>query len=302
MTGPASRRQFLRRAALVVTGSAVAGQAAAIEPVKRELSPSMRVSCCAYSYRKYLKGDQPEMTLLDFVTTCAEIGFDGVELTSYYFPRPVTPDYLRQLKRHCFLLGLDVSGTAVGNRFTMPPGPDRDRQVTAVKEWLAYGAQFGAPCMRVFAGGTPKDSTDEQARKWVAECLEECVPTAEEHGVVLALENHGGVTSTADGVLEILAQVDSEWVGANLDTGNFRTADPYADIAKVAPYAVTTHVKTEVRPAGGQRGEADFGRIIEILRGVNYRGYLSIEYEAAEDPKTAVPRCARLLKELVASA
>jgi len=300
MPSAISRRQFVRGAALVAAGSAVAGQAGAIPPVERKLAASMKVGCCAYSYRQLLTGKQPEMTLLDFVTLCAEIGFDGVELTSYYFPQPITPAYLSQLKRHCFLLGLEVSGTAVGNRFTLAPGPERDKQVGMVKQWLEYAGQLGAPCMRVFAGGTPQGSTDQQARTWVAECLLECAPAAAEHGVMLALENHGGVTATADGVLEILGQVDSDWVGANLDLGNFGTADPYADIAKVAPYAVTTHVKTEIRAAGGKGGEADFARIIQILRDAKYRGYLSIEYEAAESPKTAIPRYAKLLKELVA--
>jgi sugar phosphate isomerase/epimerase len=299
MSRSQNRRSFLRDSALVAAGAVAAGPASAIEPIVRKGEPRIKLACCAYSYRAYLKGDDATMTLDDFIETCAELGYDGVELTSYYFPNPVTPEYLQQLKRKAFLLGMDVSGTALGNNYCHPPGEARDKQIASTKEWLAHAGAMGAPCMRVFAGKAPDGVSEEQARKWVVECLEECSDAAAEHGVFLALENHGGVTATADGVLEMITAVKSEWCGLNLDTGNFRTEDPYADIAKVAPYAVTTHVKTDVRPAGGSSGPADFKRIVAILRAVDYRGYLSLEYEAKEDPITGVPKALERMKEAV---
>jgi len=131
----------------------------------------------------------------------------------------------------------------------------------------------------------------------VVECLNECSALAAEKGVMLALENHGGVTSNADQVLKILKAVESEWVGLLLDTGNFGTADPYEDIRKVAPYAITTHFKVEIRPAGKEREKADLARITSILRDVGFRGYLILEYEAAEDPKTGVPTIIEEMKK-----
>ncbi|MFQ5809800.1 MAG: sugar phosphate isomerase/epimerase family protein, partial [Armatimonadota bacterium] len=296
------RREFFRDAAWLATGAAGAlavGPAFAREPIARAGEPRIKLACCAYTYRKYLSGKDATMTLDDFIEKCAELGLDGVELTSYYFPKPVTPEYLSHLKRKAFLLGMDISGTALGNNYCKPPGPERDGQIASTKQWLTYAGAMGAPCMRVFAGKAPDGVSDQEARKWVVECLEECSATAAEHGVILALENHGGVTATADGVLEMITAVDSEWCGLNLDTGNFRTEDPYADIAKVAPYAVTTHVKTDVRPRGGGAGPADFKRIVEILRGVGYRGYLSLEYEAREDPTTGVPKAVERMREAV---
>jgi len=113
------------------------------------------------------------------------------------------------------------------------------------------------------------------------------------------LENHGGITATAEGTLSILQAVKSDWFGLNLDTGNFHTADPYADLEKVAPYAVVVQVKTELKRPDQKPEEADLKRKIEMLRKVNYRGYVVLEYEAAEDPKTAIPRYARQLRELI---
>lgn len=298
-----SRRDFLRMGTILAAGAmggvGLPNPAQAVEPIIRKSGSAIKVGCCAYSYRAYLKGDEREMTLDDFLETAAEIGCDGVELTSYYFPPGCGNDYISRLKRGAFLLGLDVSGTAVGNRFTLPPGDERDAQIADVKKWIDHAAEMGAPCIRVFAGGAPEGVAEEQAIRWVVECIEECAGPAEERGVMLALENHHGVTSTADQVLSIVQAVKSDWVGVNLDTGNFRTENPYAELAKAAPYAVTTHFKTEVFPEGEEKRPADLKRIVGILRDVGYRGYLTLEYEGAEDAKTGVPKAVAAMKAAV---
>ncbi len=258
-------------------------------PVNRAGGPALKVGCCAYSYRDYLTGSPPRMTLEGFLERCAELECDGVELTSYYFPTPITPGYLRRVARRCFVLGLEVAGTAVGNTFTVPPGPARQAQLNLVRLWVDLSVDLGARCLRVFAGPVPSEGSARTGRRWVSECLEECVAYSAERGVVLALENHGGVVERPEGLLEILGRVRSEWLGAKLDTGNFDSSDPYADLAQCAPYAVSTHIKTELR-RNGLVEKADIGAIAEILRRAGYRGYMNLEYEAAEDAATAVPR------------
>jgi len=293
-----SRREFLRQGVMVAAGTAAGAltprMAGAMEPVVRKGGSRFKLSCCAYSYRQFLSGKNKTMTLDDFMETAAETDLDGVELTAYYFPGKITPEYLTHLKRKAFLLGLDIPKTAVGNHFCNPPGADRERNVAQVKQWVDYTASLGATCIRVFGGNVPKGTSLEQAQKWTIECIEECCEYSGKHGVFLAMENHGGITASAKEMLPIVQGVKSEWFGVNLDTGNFRTADPYADIATMAPYAVTVHVKVEV---GGR--PADFERIIEIMRRVGYRGYLSLEYEAKEDPRTAVPKTINVLRGLV---
>ncbi|MGL4551150.1 MAG: sugar phosphate isomerase/epimerase family protein, partial [Gemmataceae bacterium] len=88
------------------------------------------------------------------------------------------------------------------------------------------------------------------------------------------------------------------WYGVNLDTGNFKTADPYGDLAKIAPFAVNAQVKTEIFP-GGRREEADLGRLIGILRRADYGGYVALEYEAKEEPREAVPGYVEKLRKLL---
>ena len=122
---------------------------------------------------------------------------------------------------------------------------------------------------------------------------------AAKFGVYLALENHGGITGTAEQMLAIVRGVKSDWFGVNLDTGNFRTKDPYADLARIAPYAVNVQLKTEIQRQGAKKEEADLKRLVTILRKANYRGYVALEYEAAEDPKAAVPRYVKILRGLL---
>lgn len=290
------RREFLRSGAAAAAGTAVlaARQAEAMEPIERAGSPRLKLSCCAYSFRKYLSGKDKTWSMADFIERCAEWGLDGTELTSYYFAE-TSPSYCHRLRRACFLLGLDISGTAIGNTFAVPPGEKREAQVSKVHTWVDLAAEMGAPCIRVFGGSVPEGASVEEATQWAAEALQEAAAYAGQRGIYLALENHGGVTASAGGVLQILQAVESEWVGANLDTGNFHGEDPYDEVAQVAPYGINVHLKAEVR-AKGQRAEpTDFARIADILRGANYRGYLSLEYESAEDPLTAVPR---LLQEI----
>ena len=94
----------------------------------------------------------------------------------------------------------------------------------------------------------------------------------------------------------------SPWIGVNLDTGNFHTADPYADLAKIAPYAVNVQLKVELQRKGQKASEAtDLPRVVAILREANYQGFVALEYEAKPDPWQAVPPVLKQMKELFAA-
>lgn len=300
-----NRREFLRDGVLVTAG-AVGGalfplSVRGIEPVNRGGDSHLKLSCAAYSYRKFLTGDSPSMTLDDFIDHCAAMNLDACEPTSYYFPKNVTPEYLVGLKHRAFLKGLALSGTAVGNNFALPPGQERDKQIAHVKRWVDYSATMDAPVIRIFSGSIPKGHTEAETRRWVVEAIEECCAYAGSKGVFLALENHGGLTAEVEGLLQLLEAVESPWFGLNLDTGNFRnTSDPYGDLAKAAPYAITVQVKTEMKPRGNASVEkADLARIVGILKDVGYRGYIALEYEAAEDPLSEIPRYCDQLRRLI---
>ena len=130
---------------------------------------------------------------------------------------------------------------------------------------------------------------EDEAFDWVIESIEQCLPLAESCGVVLALENHWGLTFTAAGVLRIAQAIDSPWLQLTLDTGNFLES-PYEDLAKLAPMAVLVHAKTYFGGGEWYTLDLDYERIARILQNVNYRGYVSIEFEGKEDALIGVPK------------
>ncbi len=285
-----TRRSILATGLSLATSLALPRLASAIPPVARNGKPKFKFSLAAYSYRELLAGKAPKLTLEDFVRDCAAMGCEGTELTSYYFPKEVTHDYLRGLKKLCFELGLDVSGTAVGNDFGHPPGEKRDEQIALVKRWVDYAEILGAPVIRVFAGHTKPGSTPEEAHKLMVSGLEECCDYAGRHGVFLALENHGGPTATAAGLLAFVKDVQSPWFAVNLDSGNFNSDDIYGELAQIAPYAVNAQIKVVVSGPDRKKQPTDFGRLAKILRDAAYRGYIVLEYEEAGDPRTECPK------------
>jgi sugar phosphate isomerase/epimerase len=296
-----TRRGFLTKIALAAAGPlALARPVSAIGPIGRTRPSHLKLSLAAFSYRDYLTGPKKTMDLFGFVDLAADLGLDAVELTSYYFPEQVTNDYLHRLKQHAFLLGLDVSGTSVMNDFCLPLGPELDKEHEHVRTWIDRAAELDAPFVRLLSGNWLQGTPDEELEKRVVHQIESLLPYAVEKGVTLALENHGGgVTVTAEQLVRLVRAVKGSNFGVNLDTGNFHGPDPYAEIAQTAPYAVNVQVKTEIRRRGRSKEPADLSKVIAILREAKYSGYVVLEYNAPEDPKTAVPRYLKTLRSLI---
>src|SRR5436190_494127 len=194
------RRGFLQAGVALAVASALPAHAgSASAPASR-----FKLSLAAYSLRKFLDLKNPTMTLEEFIEKSAEWGCEGVELTEYFFKKPITPEYLMKVKRAAIKAGLPISGTPIGNNFTIPPGEARDKQIASVKAWIDVSADLGSPAIRIFAGSTPKGGEESQARKWAIECIETTLDHAAKRGVYLAVENHGGGVATAAGFLQVV--------------------------------------------------------------------------------------------------
>jgi sugar phosphate isomerase/epimerase len=334
MTHSPSRRDFLKTAAFapVMAGagfslSSIAAQAA-VEPPKRVGAPLLKVSCNAYSFGKLLndrlQGRGAGMTLLDLCDFCAKAGFDGLDPTGYYFPGyekngPGVPTdaFIFELKRRAFDLGLGISGTGVGNNFTVADKASRDRDVQRIKNWTEVAAKLGAPVLRVFADTQMRAETwesvshhakREDVESWIADDIRQCAEHAAKYGVIIGVQNHGDFLQTADNVISLLNRIDSPWVGSIVDTGYFKAADPYAEMAKAAPYAVNWQVKQS--PLGVEReaeAPTDLTRLLKIIRASGYRGYLPIETLSPRgnggtyDPFKVVPKFLAELRAAIAA-
>jgi sugar phosphate isomerase/epimerase len=312
-----SRRSFLKVSATAGLAAAAAPLGAfaasnADNPFKRTGKPRLRLALCAYSFREnfpMMRGKAAAKSpaadrktdMFKFIDYCAAHDCEGAELTSYFFDSE-SDEYMTRLKRHAFLRGVAVSGTAIGNNFSMPKGPKLTEEIATTKKWIDRAVLMGAPHIRVFAGNIPRDTKDftrAQADKIVIESLAECADYAAKRGVFLGLENHDSIGS-AETLIPMVKAVNSPWVGINLDSGNFRTADPYKDFAECVPYALNVQLKADIHDGEKKKKAADLKRFTKILRDGGYQGWVALEYEAAEDSAVAVPRILRELRGMFA--
>jgi sugar phosphate isomerase/epimerase len=285
-----NRRDLLKTVpALAACGLSPASAAPAASQAR------LRTAICAYSYRDALK--DKKMTYEDVVRRAVENGIDGVDLTVYWFPG-TSDDFLMPLKRFAYRSAVEIYSISISTEMTQSTPELQAKELEKIKMWVDVAAKLGAGHIRVFGGRVPKGATEEQALGWAAEVLKRGAEYSGSKGVILGLENHGGITDKASNVIRIVKQVDSPWAGISLDSGNFRS-DGYRQIEMCVPYAVNFQMKSEIMGEDGKRGPSDWDRVVQMAVKGGYQGYLALEYEGREDVATAGPR---LLKQLNAVA
>jgi sugar phosphate isomerase/epimerase len=302
-----NRRNFTRRVTLAGMGVAVLpvisrGSNIPQETLSQENRANLKISLNAYSFDKPLRAGT--MTIDDLVEFCAKTGFDGVDITGYYFPGyPLVPpdDFIFHVKQKAFRLGVELGCTGVRNDFTWSDPEKRAQEKKLVKDWVVAAQKLGAPGVRIFSGNLSKEnfSWDERA-KWIAGDIRECADFAKNNGVMLALQNHNDFLKTSEETEKLLNMVNHEWVGLMLDIGSYHTSDPYRDIAANSKFAITWQMKEKVF-INDTQVETDFNRIIEIVRKCGYKGYLPIETLGEGDPYTKVADLFARVKSVLTS-
>lgn len=249
----------------------------------------LKISLNAFSFNEPLSNGS--MSIEDLLEFCAEKNILAVDITAYYFPGyPKVPadDYLYNIKRKAFRLGVDISGTGVRNDFTEPDPAKRSESVMLVKNWIDAAEKLGAPVIRIFSGNQkPEGYSREKVLEWMLNDIRECVAYGKAHGVVVAIQNHDDFIKTADDASQIMKSVNSDWFGLILDTGSYRIGDPYDQIAETIPYAVNWQIKEKIF-VNGQEVDVDLDKLFRIIKASGYRGYLPLETLGKGDPKQKV--------------
>ena len=238
----------------------------------------------AYSFSDLLearnnRNKQQVYTLFNLVDWCAANHIAALDPTAYFFPTyPEVPsdEYLEKFKAHAAKAGVAISGTGIRNDFASPDTAIRAEGVQRAKNWIVAASKMGAPVVRVFAGAIPEGVEWEVAAGWMIECYKELAAFGSSHGVKIGIQNHGDMLQTAEQCIYVLKKVESEWVGLIVDTGNFKTEDPYKDIAEVVPYAINWQVKESAFGLGSEI-PIDFKRLVQIVREGGYKGYFPVE-------------------------
>ena len=299
-----------RRTALLAPAALLAAaQTPQVKPAKRRI----RLAVSSYSYWHF-KGERTPIEHV--ITEAARLGFDGVEILHRQMDND-SAAYCNKLKRMAFENGLDLVMLSIHQDFVSPDAAERQKHIDHTKHCLDLAAQLGIPCIRLNSGRwkTIKSFddlmkakgeeppvagyTEQDAFKWCIDSIQQCIPHAEKTGVMMALENHWGLTTKVENVLEIWKRVKSPYLGINLDTGNYPT-DPYPEIAKLAPHATIVQAKTYNGGGVWYTLDLDYIRIAKILRDAGFHGYVSLEMEGNEPAATAVPKSLEILRQAFA--
>ena len=284
------RRKFLARSAGLAAAAAIS-QPAIPAPARivREPGLKLKLGLNAYSFDKPLRDGS--MTLSDAVHFCAQQGVDALDATGYYFsgyPSVPPDEYIYNLKRTAFVNGVAISGTGVRNDFAVADEAARRKDVQMVKDWIVVASKLGAPVIRVFSGPVrPAGHSFDEALAWMVADFRECAAFGQQHGVIVGLQQHNDFLKTADETIRVIDAVGSDWFGSILDIGSLRSGDPYAEIAKLVPYAVSWQIKEQVG-RDGKPEPTDLAKIKAIVDRSGYRGYLPFEALGSGDPHQRV--------------
>ena len=317
-----NRRSFVITTASLGAALALGAHAQATKPAPATRKKRIKLGISTYSYWHFRTDKVPIETVMD---KTAELGVEGVDILHRQMDIPEkTPltaahrSYLQKLKRHAFTDGVDLICFSIHQDFVDPSAEYRQEQIDHTLKCIEIAYELGVPCIRLNSGRWNTIAsfddlmkargeepilpghTEDDGFKWCVDCIEKCLPKAAECGVILALENHWGLTRTPEGLLRVLNSISSPWLGGLMDTGNF-LEDPYDKLKQIAPK--TTFVQAKTYPGGGEwyTLNLDYKRIAKILADVNYTGYISLEMEGKEDPDIAVPKSVALLREAFGS-
>jgi sugar phosphate isomerase/epimerase len=313
---PLNRRHFLGRGTMAAA-SLVAGANSVNSATPPSFRNRIKLGIATYSYWHFRTARVPIEIVID---KAAGLGVEGVDILHRQMDiaekDPLTPEgrqYLQKIKRHAFRAGIDLICLSIHQDF-VDPNPDyRAQQVAHTHKCIEIAYELGVPCIRLNSGRwntiasfddlmaargeepVPDGYQEDDGFKWCIDCIEQSLPKAAQCGVVLALENHWGLTRTPQGLLRITDAIPSPWLGVLMDTGNF-LEDPYEKLALIAPRTVFVQAKTYYGRGEWYTLDLDYTRIAHILAQAGYSGYVSLEMEGKEDPDTAVPKSIAMLR------
>ncbi len=270
----------------------------------------IKLGIASYSYWHFTDTKYPMEKVID---NAAALGVSAVDVLHVQMESE-EKSYLHKLKKQAFLNGIDLAALSIHQDFVTPDEAERQEAIDHTIKCIEIAHEMGIPCIRLNSGrwGTSgsfdelmelkgiekpiEGYTDDDAFKWCIDSIEVCLQKAEEFGVILALENHWGLTTTVEGLLRIVDAIESPWMGILMDTGNFRE-QPYEKLAQLAPRASYVQAKTYFGGGVWYTLDLDYKRIIQMLRDAGYKGYVTIEFEGKEDASTGVPKSVELLRE-----
>lgn len=215
------------------------------------------------------------MNVNQFIRKANEHNITAVELCDLSIEQ-TDKLYLDQLQTQLLNYDMKLACIAVRNDFSSQYSIQRMENIKHVKKWIKVANYLKVPLIRVWSG---KSSASDDAFLRVVECFKLLIPYAKSNNVTMVLENHGGVTLNPDIAVRIIQQVNSPFLMLCPDFGHLMKEDQLNGLIKFSPYIKHVHAKTHNFNNEGEEKNIDYRNLMDILRIIDYKGYLSVEYE-----------------------
>lgn len=229
------RREFLVGATMSVVGMSFT--------TIPDFMKSSRMGIVVHSYanRWNSKVDSKKfpgfMNAIDLIEHCAKIQAGGIQVGVNNWSQ----DFASKVRDKREKLGLYLEGS-IGL-------PKKSEDVSTFEKEVISAKEAGATILRtVCLGGRRYETFDslsafQEFRKNSIASLQRAEPIVRKHKMKLAIENHKDWRAYE--LVDLIKQIDSEWVGITLDFGNSISLieDPMQVINTLVSYTFSTHVK-----------------------------------------------------------
>ncbi|MFH1707964.1 MAG: sugar phosphate isomerase/epimerase family protein [Planctomycetota bacterium] len=256
----------------------------------------MKKAICHYSYHRTLADQKWE--LADFVRHSEKLDVDGIDFHQRFLPPPEqAPAAIRAALKGS---ALALAGLSLSTNFNKDDAGFKD-EIALATRWINAAGAAGAPVSRIFGGHIPDRKDREGLQRGidrVLQALETLVPVAARAGVVLALENHGGVPGTGEEQADMIKRINAPHLRATVDVGNYMSCGQSAvDGTRIAaPLCGYVHFKDFKKLADGRlgacvigKGDVDHAACLKILHAAGFNGYVALEYEGETEELAGVP-------------
>ena len=240
-----------------------------------------------------------ELDHLDFAKISKEnFGIDAIEyVNSFFFEKAEDKSYLKEMKNRADDYGVKSLLIMCDNEGSLGD-PDNQKRQKAVEnhyKWHEAAKYLGCHSIRVNAylteslhglevGDYTKTGSYENQVSLAADGLRKLTEFGANLGINTIVENHGGLSSDGAWLASVMKAVDHPMCGTLPDFGNFRIEgdrwyDRYKGVKELMPFAKAVSAKSHNFDSNGNETQTDFFRMMDIVIGAGYRGYVGIEYE-----------------------
>jgi len=273
----------------------------------------MKLAMCHYSLHRRWNEEKWDIDRL--TDEVAALGIEGID---YHAGLLGTQEgAVDQIGAALERTGLVLSGFSLSTNFNLPDAAEFEAHIENTLSWMRLAEELQAPACRIFGGGADRSDPKavEEGLERVLRALNTLAPEAERMGLVLALENHGGLPCTGAEQVQVIEAVDSPAVKATVDVGNYMQGGQTGveGTTAAARHAAYVHVKdNRALDAPDDRGReyeactigdgvVDIPECLRILKAAGFDDFVALEYEGPEAEQTGVPRSVEYMKKVVAA-